>query len=102
MSDFQVDLSNCDTEPIHTPGQIQSHGFLIVIDQEGLIRFSSDNIVNFIGNSPAELLGKPLQYIESSFGNANQQGFIDQLINIGKLNKGFDQINPFQITIGGI
>ncbi|RZK16936.1 MAG: hypothetical protein EOO43_14000, partial [Flavobacterium sp.] len=32
MSNFQVDLSNCDREPIHIPGRIQSHGFLIVLD----------------------------------------------------------------------
>lgn len=27
-----TDLTNCDREPIHTPGSIQPHGFLLVLD----------------------------------------------------------------------
>ena len=102
MSDFQVDLSNCDREPIHIPGQIQSHGFLIVIDNECIIRFFSDNIADFISGVSGDLLGQPIQYIESLLSNTHQPGFITQLIDIGRINKNFDQINPFQIDISGI
>ena len=28
-----VDVSNCDREPIHIPGLVQSHGCLIACDQ---------------------------------------------------------------------
>ena len=28
----QVDLTNCDREPIHIPGSIQPHGFLLAVD----------------------------------------------------------------------
>ncbi|MCB1716726.1 MAG: hypothetical protein KDK05_16490, partial [Candidatus Competibacteraceae bacterium] len=27
----EVDLSNCDREPIHIPGSIQAHGALLVL-----------------------------------------------------------------------
>lgn len=32
-----VDLSNCDREPIHIPGKIQSHGCLLVLQEPELI-----------------------------------------------------------------
>ena len=43
---LKVDLTNCDKEPIHIPGQIQSHGFLIAPDPDSLrITKLSANIV---------------------------------------------------------
>ncbi len=102
MADFEVDLTNCDREPIHIPGQIQSHGFLLVVDSHLKIRFFSDNIVAFIPGVSDNLLGKPLQYIESLIGNTDQPDFITQLINVGKLKNSFEQINPFKVEISGI
>src|SRR5687767_3342530 len=32
----QVDLTNCDREPIHIPGSIQAHGVLLAFDMETL------------------------------------------------------------------
>jgi light-regulated signal transduction histidine kinase (bacteriophytochrome) len=29
--DTPIDLSNCDREPIHIPGQVQSHGVLFAV-----------------------------------------------------------------------
>ena len=58
MSGFQVNLTNCDIEPIHIPGQIQSHGFMIVIDTEMIIQFHSNNISNFISQVSDLLIGK--------------------------------------------
>ena len=102
ISNFQVDLTNCDREPIHIPGQVQSHGFLLVSDQDFIIRFASDNVVDFIPVKSTEILGQPLQYIESLFGSGYKLNFISQLINIGAVNKSFDLINPFQIEISGV
>ena len=102
MVNFEVDQSNCDIEPIHIPGQIQTHGFLIVVDDQLIIRFISDNVGNFIPDASSNLLGKSLNYFEHFFKNAHQPDFITQLINLGKANKCFDQTNPFQITIEGV
>ncbi|MCC2610177.1 hypothetical protein LKS17_10000 [Rhizobium petrolearium] len=30
-----IDLGNCDREPIHIPGSIQSHGCLVACDAAG-------------------------------------------------------------------
>ncbi|MBX2841972.1 MAG: GAF domain-containing protein [Flammeovirgaceae bacterium] len=57
-----VDLTNCAEEPIHIPGKIQPHGFLIGVDQEHLkITCLSKNISEFLHIGHQELLSKSLQ-----------------------------------------
>lgn len=60
-----VNLTNCESEPIHIPGSIQSHGFLIGVKQtpDFVIDFISGNAEEFIGVSPQRLLGQPLRTI---------------------------------------
>ncbi|WP_454884540.1 HWE histidine kinase domain-containing protein [Sphingomonas oryzagri] len=62
MSDIrdQVDLTNCDREPIHIPGLIQPFGFLLALSSDWLIARASANIANFIGGHHGELLGRPI------------------------------------------
>lgn len=100
MSTILVDLNNCDIEPIHIPGRIQSHGFLIVIDQNQIIRFHSENIFDYLKLPGIELLGQPISTIEPIIGKNEPPNFINQLIVFGKTN-GFDQTNPFQTDIQG-
>ena len=38
-----VNLQNCEDEPIHVPGSIQPHGYLLAIDPQGIVRFCSAN-----------------------------------------------------------
>lgn len=102
MLDFQVDLSNCDREPIHIPGQIQSHGFLLVIDSKYIIQFLSENTFNFLGDISAKLLGQPLYFLESIIGDVQQPDFITQLLNFGKGNNNFKQTNPFEFSLAGV
>lgn len=101
MSNFKVDLNNCDVEPIHIPGQIQSHGFLIVIDSDRKIQFYSDNVNTFLPGLPSDLLGKTIEDVESYFGHLYQSDFIAQLIISGKSRKGFEKINPVPVMICG-
>lgn len=97
---MNIDLTNCDTEPIHIPGKIQSHGFLIVIDQECYVRFYSENIVHFMGDMPDNLLGLHIKVLQPLIGKNEPPDFINQLIIFGKTN-GFDQTNPFNTDIQG-
>ncbi|WCT12979.1 hypothetical protein [Mucilaginibacter jinjuensis] len=96
-----VDLSNCDKEPIHIPGQIQSHGFLIVVDQDCIIRYHSDNIPLFIESIDENLIGKHVNDIHSLIGRNEPKDFIVQLITFGKNNRSFEQTNPFATDIQG-
>lgn len=54
-----VNLVNCDQEPIHIPGSIQPHGFLIGLNKSTFeIQFCSGNIKKFLNLDMAEILGK--------------------------------------------
>ncbi len=56
-----VNLQNCDQEPIHIPGSIQPHGFLIAIETDTFnIKFCSENTIDFLGLSHKQLLGKKI------------------------------------------
>ncbi|RZJ37871.1 MAG: GAF domain-containing protein, partial [Brevundimonas sp.] len=56
----QVDLTNCDREPIHILGAIQPIGFLIALTADWLIARASLNTHEFIGLAPDDLFGRPL------------------------------------------
>ena len=57
-----IDLTNCDTEPIHLIGRIQPHGFLMVLNQATLVvEQVSANLDQFLPVGPDHFLGKPLQ-----------------------------------------
>lgn len=57
---LEVDLSNCDKEPIHIIGTIQAHGFLLLLDTESkTIRQVSQNIDLITGSPAEELLNAP-------------------------------------------
>jgi light-regulated signal transduction histidine kinase (bacteriophytochrome)/CheY-like chemotaxis protein len=56
-----VDLTNCDREPIHTPGSIQPHGAMLVCDPASFeILFASENTESLIGHSNASPVGLEL------------------------------------------
>lgn len=101
MPDFHVDLNNCDVEPIHIPGSIQSHGFLIALDDAFNICYYSDNTAKFFRLSDLNLLGKPLSHLESILNHVEHQDFITQLLKIGKGKKGFEPNNPHEVVILG-
>lgn len=58
-----VDLTNCDREPIHILGAIQPVGFLIALTADWMIVRASANLARFLGQTPAEVIGKPLAEI---------------------------------------
>jgi len=97
-----LDLTNCDKEPIHIPGSIQPHGFLVVVDVECLIRFISDNIQSYLRGASSELLGKPVQDFESLFDHSYEKDFIVQLVSSGMGNAGVERGNPYQVAIDGV
>lgn len=54
-----VNLQNCDQEPIHVPGSVQPHGTLLALGAGDLtIRFCSANVPQFLGESCENLLGR--------------------------------------------
>ena len=62
-----VNLTNCEHEPIHLPGSIQPHGFLLGLKlNDFTIGFCSENCFEYIGVKHVQLLGKG---IEDLFGS---------------------------------
>jgi len=59
--DFQVDLTNCDREPIHIPNLVQAHGVLIALDDNLKIKQISENCAEHFGKTANELLNQPLE-----------------------------------------
>lgn len=54
-----VNLTNCEQEPIHIPGSIQPHGFLVAFKEDNfLIDFCSANSKEYTGLSHTDILGK--------------------------------------------
>ena len=89
-----VNLTNCEFEPIHIPGSIQPHGFLIGIDSESWkIDFCSANIAEFIPISHQKVLGQPFK---NAFGD-DQQTQIETYIS----NNILPSTTPLKLEILG-
>jgi len=59
-----IDLTNCDTEPIHIPGSIQPHGVLLVIKESDMIVVQvSANTSEHFGIEPEALLGQGIDLL---------------------------------------
>lgn len=66
-----VNLTNCEQEPIHIPGSIQPHGFLLGLKKESLvIDFCSANTAEYLSLFHTQLLGKSFGEI---FGDDNEK-----------------------------
>ena len=61
--DFQVDLTNCDREPIHLLGAIQPIGFLLAVSSDWMIQRTSANISEFFDAAPEDIIGTQAQTI---------------------------------------
>jgi light-regulated signal transduction histidine kinase (bacteriophytochrome) len=86
-----IDLSNCDREPIHIPGSIQPHGFMLILQEPELkIIQVSANTTQFIGKQPEQLLNT---YLEELL-------IPKQLEAIKKcLQSDFENVNPLKLTL---
>jgi two-component system, chemotaxis family, sensor kinase Cph1 len=58
--DSEVDLTNCDREPIHIPGTVQPHGLLMVLSSDFLIKQVSLNASEILDIEAKAILDKPL------------------------------------------
>lgn len=63
----QVDLTNCDREPIHIPGRIQPHGCILACDTDlSIIRRHSRNTAEILRAPFAEINGRKLEELIGS------------------------------------
>ena len=57
---YQVDLTNCDREPIHIIGAVQSFGCLIAVSSDWIVQHASDNVADILGLPDSDLVGLSL------------------------------------------
>ncbi|MBX9258275.1 GAF domain-containing protein [Desmonostoc muscorum CCALA 125] len=89
---FEVDLTNCDREPIHIPGSIQPHGVLLALKEPELIILQcSNNTYSLFGISPEQLLNQPL----SNFLESEQINFLQDCLS----QQDLQIVNPLEFTI---
>ncbi|TKC09882.1 GAF domain-containing protein [Pedobacter polaris] len=93
-----ITLENCDTEPIHIPGTIQSHGFLITVDSTYKIAHCSENIEAFTGLKAADLLGKSIADITLT---CSADYDLEAILRFANLSDGGGNPHVFQKEISG-
>ncbi|RZK78593.1 MAG: GAF domain-containing protein [Pedobacter sp.] len=100
MNNFNVNLTNCDREPIHIPGKIQSQGFLIAVDASTFTTtFVSENVIRFLNISATELLNISIAELTSKVEALNGNVHLDQLLRLGLSQNSFEIINPYRLEI---
>jgi light-regulated signal transduction histidine kinase (bacteriophytochrome) len=61
----QIDLTNCDREPIHIPGSIQPFGLLLALQSDFTICMASENAAAYLGREQEDVLQRPLESVFS-------------------------------------
>lgn len=64
----KVDLTNCDREPIHQLGRVQSYGALLAVSSDWLVQHASENLEAILGLPIDDALGRPLYELIVSDG----------------------------------
>jgi light-regulated signal transduction histidine kinase (bacteriophytochrome) len=75
----QVNLSNCDREPIHIPGGVQPFGFLLGLLSDFTICMASENSGEFFGSELSVLLGSPIDRVFSEEAISAIRARVDHL-----------------------
>ena len=72
-----VTITNCDSEPVQTPGCVQAHGALLVLRSAELtIVQASENSAEILGTAPSALLQQPVSSVLGADGALHLQQFL--------------------------
>lgn len=90
-----VNLQNCEQEPIHIPGSIQPHGFLLGLKESTfVIDFCSGNTIDYINRDHKSLLGTTFA---DAFGEDQSESLIKYIDNGQMLSS-----SSLKLTLEGI
>lgn len=68
-SNGSIDVTGCSSEPIHIPGSIQPHGFLLALDERRIVRLASESTATYLRCDLPSILGQPLDKILQDDGD---------------------------------
>lgn len=92
-----VDLTNCEREPIHMLGQVQSYGCLVVVSSDWIVLHASANVRDFLGWDAASMIGSALSDVlpqhsllkfRSKLGGLVHEDAMARLIDIDLMDDG--------------
>jgi two-component system, chemotaxis family, sensor kinase Cph1 len=90
-----VDLTNCDREPIHIPGAIQSYGVLLVLTEPALtVAQVSDNVGDHFPLGVESILGQPLSVLLDPAS-------VDK-VRAALREERWYEVNPLLLTANGV
>jgi light-regulated signal transduction histidine kinase (bacteriophytochrome) len=91
MSGFEVNLTNCDREPIHVLGSVQPFGFLLAVNSDWIVVHASTTSLRYLGLAPADLVGKPLTQVLSGHAIHNIRGRLQIMRGADAVERMFGQ-----------
>jgi len=87
-----ITITNCEAEPIHIPGSIQSYGYLLALNKtDNIIQYCSENCSTLFNKPLNQILGKPF----SGFINKEDA---DSLAAYSAKTE--DAVMPFAFSVG--
>jgi light-regulated signal transduction histidine kinase (bacteriophytochrome) len=100
----QVDLTNCDREPIHIPGSIQPFGFLLGLQSDFTVCMASENVADYLGRDCADIFQRPVGEVLSKAAVDAIRSRVDYLAGPDTTERVFgvalqDGGQPFDIAI---
>ncbi len=102
MKNPVVDVTNCEREPIHIPGSVQSHGFLAAIDKTDFtLRYVSENVRSQTGMEAAHVLGQSFEWFLQKSHITLQSLALQQLFTFNQ-DTNFDILNPVLVDIQNV
>ncbi len=91
----EVDLDNCEREPIHIPGSIQPRGVLLVVrEPELVVTQVSANVTEVLGIAVEDALNAPLHTV---IGERSAAVIAKATASFGDLR----ERNPLEVTVDG-
>jgi len=87
-----INITNCEDEPIHVPGSIQSYGYLLALNK-------TDNSIQYCSENCTTLFNKPLnQILSKPFSEFFNKEDADSLAAYSK--KTDNEVMPFAFSVG--
>ncbi|MTI21766.1 GAF domain-containing protein [Fulvivirga sp. RKSG066] len=88
---------DCENEPIHIPGQIQSNGHLIGLDNKSLnVLYLSDNFNDIL--SVDAILGTSVRELDQALNISPAS--LEDILKASKAGATYENNNPYRIVIG--
>ncbi|MXO96466.1 GAF domain-containing protein [Erythrobacter aquimaris] len=87
--DYQVDLTNCDREPIHQLGRIQSFGALLAVNADWFISQRSTNVEELLGLESEIEIGTKLKDVFAELAVDRLRSAVSGLIDDDQIERLF-------------